>query len=304
MIRLLRNNEIDRVSWDERVISEDHPLPYNFSWYLDIMSPGWTALVLGDYEFILPLPVRKKYGINYLAMPPFSQRVGIIPAKGSGSSIRSRFYAFLQDNYRFIDICISDKAVNQEFSVMQKNNFFIPLNREYKEIWEDYSSSCRRNIRLGREERRRISEEIDPGSVMELFRTGVGKKISGISSRDCQRLERFMNYCLERGTGKIFGICHAGRPAHAVFALDYADRITLILTATSQYSRDSKAGYLVTDHIIYKYSGKGYVLDFAGSSIPSIATYNKSYGSVMENYYRIYLNKLPWPLRKLKPDKI
>ncbi len=304
MIRILKNKEIDRDRWDKLVRSEDNPVPYNFSWYLDIMSPGWSALVLGDYDFIFPLPVRKKYGIKYLAMPPFTQRSGIIPSAGTDSRIRSQFYGFLQSNYRFIDLCVSDKAVNYDFSVKPKNNFFIPLNRQYKEIWEDYSSSCRRNIRIGREERRRVSEEIDPGSVMDLFSTGVGRRISGISTKDCHKLERLMRYCTDRGTGKIFGIYHGGRLAHAVFAIDYAERITLLLTATSQYSRDSKAGYLVTDHIIYKYSGKGYVLDFAGSSIASIATYNKSYGSVMGNYYRIYLNKLPWPVRKLKAGKI
>ncbi|MDZ7737474.1 MAG: hypothetical protein U5K32_00070 [Bacteroidales bacterium] len=304
MIRFLKNKEIDRNRWDGLVMSEDHPVPYSFSWYLDIMSPGWSALVLDDYDFILPLPVRKKYGIKYLAMPAFTQRIGIIPAVGSDSGIKSQFYGFLQNSYRFIDLCISEKAINTRFSVKPKNNFYIPLNRQYKEIWEDYSSSCRRNIRIGREERRRVSEDIDPDSVMDLFRTGVGSKISGISSKDCNKLERLMEYCTDQGTGKIFGIYHGGQLAHAVFAIDYAERITLLLTATSQYSRDSKAGYLVTDHIIYKYSGKGYVLDFAGSSIASIATYNKSYGSVMENYYRIYLNNLAWPVRKLKADKI
>lgn len=285
-------------------MSEDQPRPYNFSWYLDIMSPGWSALVIDDYDYILPLPVRRKYGIKYLAMPAFSQSIGIIPEAGSDSRVKSLFYGFLVSNFKFIDLCIRDNAEDYGFSVQTKNNYVIPLKRQYKEIWEDYSSSCRRNIRIGREERRRITENIDPGPLMELFRTGVGRNISGISSNDLGKMERLMMYTIDRGIGKTFGIYHAGRPAHAIFAIDYADRLTLLITATSQYSRDSKAGYLITDHIIFKYSGKGYVLDFAGSSIPSVATYNKSYGSIPESYYRIYLNDLPWPARKLKAAKI
>ncbi|MFP4488010.1 MAG: hypothetical protein ACLFN1_01775 [Bacteroidales bacterium] len=304
MIHFLRNKEIDRDRWDSRVLYEDKPRPYNFSWYLDIMSPGWSALVIDDYDYIFPLPVRKKYGIKYLAMPPFTQRIGIIPETESDTRVKALIYDFLVSKFGFTDLCISDDAGSYGFSVQQKLNYVIPLNRRYKEIWEDYSSSCRRNIRIGREERRRIAEDIDPGHVMELFRSGVGRNISGISSSDRVKMEKLMMYTIDRGIGKTFGIYHAGQPAHAVFAIDYADRLTLLITATSQYSRDSKAGYLVTDHIIYNYSGKDYVLDFAGSSIPSVATYNKSYGSKMENYYRIYLNELPWPARKLKAGAI
>jgi hypothetical protein len=48
-------------------------------WHLDRTAVVWDALVWGDYEFVMPLPVRKKWGIQYVYQPLFCQQLGIFP---------------------------------------------------------------------------------------------------------------------------------------------------------------------------------------------------------------------------------
>ncbi|MCD4769555.1 MAG: hypothetical protein K8R35_05250, partial [Bacteroidales bacterium] len=77
MIRYLKNSEIDRKRWDDCIEADSVSLPYGTSWYLDIMAPGWDALIDGDYNFIFPLPNRKKYGLRYIFTPVFLQKLGL-----------------------------------------------------------------------------------------------------------------------------------------------------------------------------------------------------------------------------------
>lgn len=48
MITYLFNSEIDKDKWDNCIKNSPGAKPYAYSWYLDIMAPGWQALVDED----------------------------------------------------------------------------------------------------------------------------------------------------------------------------------------------------------------------------------------------------------------
>ena len=58
-IRHLRHNEINYSLWDKCITNAKNSLVYASTWYLDVVSPDWEALVAGNYEYIMPLPDRK-----------------------------------------------------------------------------------------------------------------------------------------------------------------------------------------------------------------------------------------------------
>jgi hypothetical protein len=82
--------------------------------------------------------------------------------------------------------------------------------------------------------------------------------------------------------------------------IETGDRITLLFTAGSRKSRELRTSYHVIDHIIKTNAGTGKTIDFAGSSVPSIAIFMKSFGGTKTTYYRLYSNMLPWPARLFK----
>ena len=43
MIVYLKNDEIDREQWDNCIKNSSVTRPYAYSWYLDIMAPGWEG---------------------------------------------------------------------------------------------------------------------------------------------------------------------------------------------------------------------------------------------------------------------
>ena len=62
MIGYLKNEEIDRSKWDACLAEIPGVKPYAWSWYLDIMAPGWNALIDDDYNSLFPLPCFRKFG--------------------------------------------------------------------------------------------------------------------------------------------------------------------------------------------------------------------------------------------------
>jgi hypothetical protein len=66
MIRYIKHSEIEKNLWDKTVESSVNSIIYGYSWYLDVVSPGWDCLVYGDYDVVFPLTWNKKYGIKYL----------------------------------------------------------------------------------------------------------------------------------------------------------------------------------------------------------------------------------------------
>src|SRR5690554_8139686 len=73
----LRHHEIDKKRWDEGIARSTHPLVYADSWYLDIMSPQWEAVVSDDYSILWPLTLNRKYKLPMLMQPMFTQQLGV-----------------------------------------------------------------------------------------------------------------------------------------------------------------------------------------------------------------------------------
>ena len=76
MIVYHKNKEIDHEQWDNCISNSGYAKPYAYSWYLDIMSPGWEALVDDDYDSVFPIPSYIRFGLQYASTPPFLQQLG------------------------------------------------------------------------------------------------------------------------------------------------------------------------------------------------------------------------------------
>mgnify|MGYP006875189819 CR=1 FL=1 len=80
-IAYILHKDIDKLKWDACIQKAKNSLLYVHSFYLDIVSSGWDALIAGDYEYVMPLTHRKKLGIAYLAQPAFTQQLGVFSKK-------------------------------------------------------------------------------------------------------------------------------------------------------------------------------------------------------------------------------
>ncbi len=171
----------------------------------------------------------------------------------------------------------------------------------YETIWFSYMTDCRRNINIAHRYPQEIVDNATPHEVISLFRNNIGKRAGVIRDASYRRLHSLMDHCTGTGKGKLLGVrSPKGKLLWGIFVIETGDRITLLFTAGSRKSRELRTSYHVIDHIIKVNAGTGKTIDFAGSSVPSIAIFMKSFGGIRTTYYRVYSNMLPWPARLFK----
>jgi hypothetical protein len=301
MIGYLRNHEIDREQWDNCIRNSHVGKPYGYSWYLDIISPGWEALVDDDYDSVFPIPGFRKFGIQYISTPIFLQQLGAYSPDKPASQTIVEFLNYLPDFYRFIDLCVGQKADVEGFKMTEKSNLELDLSMHYEKLWEGFSSDCRRNITIASKRKIEMTNEVSPDELINLFRTNKGLILNGIKDRDYNRLKDLMTFCISNKKGEILGVRKTKkRLLFGLFLLRIKGSVTVLFTANTKESRDKRIGYFAINEVIKENAPGGKILDFAGSSIPSIASFMRSFGSVNVPYYRIYRNRLFWPVRIMK----
>ncbi len=301
MIVFYNNNEIDREQWDNCIRNSPGIKPYAYSWYLDIMAPGWQALVDDDYDSVFPMPGFKKYGIRYITTPIFLQQLGVFsPDKPADLSLYE-FLDFLPDFYRLIDLCVGEARLVKGFRVTGKVNYELDLNRPYETLWNNFSSHCKRNIETSSRKKPELVTDITPDELIDLFIANKGKEIRGIKNRDYNRLRNLMHFCLKNKRGRIIGVRAARKKIlYGIFLVETRGNKTMLLVVNTPQSRDKRIGYFVVNELIKAGVQTHTILDFAGSSIPSVASFMESFGPEKVPFYRLYSNRLFWPARMLK----
>ena len=170
-----------------------------------------------------------------------------------------------------------------------------------REQWDNFSPHCKRNIETSAKKKPEIILDITPDEIIDLFIRNKGKEIRGIKIRDYQRLKNLMNFCLKNKKGRIIGVRAAKRRLiFGVFLVETRGNKTLLFVVNTPESRARRIGYFVVNELIRNHSSTRTILDFAGSSIPSIASFMESFGCVNVPFYRIYRNRLFWPVRMMK----
>ena len=136
-IHYLRHNEIDRQKWDKCILSSVNGIIYAFSWYLDIVCEGWQALVSNDYEAVMPLPAFRKYGINYLAQPFFTQQLGVFSTKKMDEELITRFMLAIPPKFKYIDLKLNTFNLfnHPGFQVTRNVTYEMDLIQPYNQLY-------------------------------------------------------------------------------------------------------------------------------------------------------------------------
>jgi hypothetical protein len=301
MIEYLKHNEIDRDMWDCCIKASGCLKPYPYSWYLDIMAPGWEALVEDEYESVFPVPCRSRFGISYIATPIFLQQLGAYSPDKPVEKAINEFLEFLPEAFRLVDLCVGQKVNIEGFRISKRSNFILDLSKPYDELFENFTPDCRRIINLISKKKFDMDTNVSPGEIITLFKENQGSRIKGIKERDYSRLNNLMDFCVRNDKGMITGLRGKGKKLiYAVFQIRIHRCTVLHFIAGTPESREEKISHHVINEIIKSNASTNTVLDFAGSSVPSIAHFIESFGCRNVPYYRLYRNNLLWPVSIFK----
>ncbi len=301
-LKYLRHSAIDYEKWDRCIGEAPNSRVYTASWYLDRTAVVWDALVWGDYEFVMPLPVKKKMGISFLYQPLYCQQLGIFPPAPPETALE--FYVEITRRFRYSDIQLN--AFNLPQKQMERTqfsprkNYLLLLNAGYDSISSAYSKNTHRNIAKANNNRLNYVEGITLEEFLALKQKNLAVKLP---RKTIQRLKSIIAYSQFKGFGEIAGVYSPGNVlCAAVFFLRWKDRVIYLNSVSSNEGKELRAMFFLMDRFLEKCSGKSLTLDFEGSVVPGIARFFEGFGATPEIYYRMIINRLPFPAKWLKRE--
>jgi len=299
-ISYLKREQVDIVKWDRCIDQASNGLIYSYSYYLDHMAMHWDALVMEDYQVVMPLTWNKKYGIYYLYQPPFTASLGIFGNNLNEGVIES-FIKAIPSKYRLTEISLNfgnNFSYPPGFSLV-RTNYILPMNTSYIELYNGYRENIRRNVKKSQLLETRYSNDVPISSIIDLAR----KQMLGvlrIKEADYLRLEELYNVLKKRNLAIACGVYLAEQlVASAVYFYSH-NRAYYILVGNHPNGKTIGASHYLIDRFIYDHSGKDLILDFEGSDIRNLAFFYSSFGAVIELYPAIRINKLPWWIKLLR----
>ena len=136
-IRRLKHHEIDFERWDLTITNARNTLPYAYSTFLNTVSPSWEALVTDDYNFLMPLPIKKFFFVKYIAQPPFCQQLGIFSASEIDKDVVRKF----QQKIPYPVLTYSFNEWNFVEKSRQNPNFVLDLSLSKEELFNRFSKN-------------------------------------------------------------------------------------------------------------------------------------------------------------------
>jgi hypothetical protein len=304
-IVLLQHHEIDKARWDAAIDRSPHGLIYACSWFLDIASPGWCALMSDDYRCVMPLPVRTKWKLPYVYPPFFIQQLGIFSDEEViRPEVSSAFLNKVKEHYRFAELYLHEKCMVKAgagFLIRNQRNHVLPLHKSYEEIRAAYSSQLKRNLKKAGSAGTVIRPMTTVTEIINLFRKSASGKNSNYRSEDYVRFEKLMEACYRHQKAAVSGTFDTDDKllGGAVF-LKSRHRITFVFSGMTDYARQHSLLALLLDDVIRKNCDSNLVFDFEGSMDKGLARFYKSFGSLESVYTFVKLNRLPKIIKWLK----
>lgn len=290
MIKYYLHKEINKRKWDECISSSVNGRIYAYSWYLDIVADEWDALILNNYQAVFPLPFRRKYKVNYIYQPTFTQQLGLFSKAPLSPHLLEEFLDRIPRSYKFVNLNLNQHNSLNSLNIpaFPKRNMEMDLLEQYAILRKSYSTNLKRNLKKAAKARLTIFENLKPDAVIHLFKMNKGKKSGMYTNDDYVRLLRLIYKALQLGHAEVWGAYTQDNNlcAAAIFMRSHR-RITFLFSGANENARQYGALPYLLDAYINANSGSDLVFDFEGSNNNQLARFYQGFGSKSITYTQI-----------------
>ena len=293
---------IDKRKWYNCIDESPNGLVYAYSFYLDEMADNWDALVLNDYEAVMPLTWRRKYNIHYLYQPFFCASLGIFSKQKITAGTVNSFLQAVPVKFKYWDISLNhaNNFLLPEFGMYERMNYVLSLNKPYEEIYASFRTNIKRNIKKAEELRCTVEKNINLTDILVLSKD-ILQAVSPIEEEDYNNFAELYKILFAKEKAVNYAVYSAQKEllASCVFFFSH-NRAYYILVGNHPNGKTVGASHLLINAFIKDYAGKNLLLDFEGSDIRNLAFFYSSFGAVEEKYAAVKLNRLSKLFRWMK----
>ncbi len=186
-----KHYQIDKKKWDTCISSSKENIVYAFSWYLDCVSPFWEGFVLEDkknnYVAVMPLPVKKKYGISFLQAPLFAQQLGVFSTQKLSNLEFKAFLILLKNRFQLVSNCPFNVSNYEDYkeafeevfcqklshNLKKHKNHHLSLQHNYTKIRQNYKRDTKYRINQTQKQNFEVLKSSDVDLLYSFFEENV-----------------------------------------------------------------------------------------------------------------------------------
>ena len=300
MIRHLVHSAIDKAQWDALLLRAENRMWYAHHAVLDILAPGWEALLDEESGAIMPLPWRSRWGIHYLFQPYGVQQLGVF-APHYDDTLGQRFIDAVPERFRYWDIHVNERMRDIRCDqVLHSTQQVIPVLPDMEQQRAAYSQGHRRNLRRGEQYRKDLTTAIDADAFMDLYERTTALRFGPTKARDLASLRLLVRMIIAQGQGRILGMKEGDELLAAAVFVEWGGRSIFLKSAVDERAQERAPMFLIVDGYLALGAGGSGLLDMAGSNTPTVQRFNAGFGARTSVYLHLIRNRLPPPLRWYK----
>jgi len=273
MIRRLKHHEINFSKYNTCLANSCQQNFYARQEILDHLSPRWELLIYGNYEYVMPVPVVRKYSIKWAVMPLFCQQLGVSGPKPN-PEIELLFFKALKEKFRIVYYAFHHS--NHILDLESKRNYSIPAG-DYNQIRKLYYKGRKSAVKKAQHlcfKEVKLSQALP---FIELNFKGLAKQ------KDKLKLKKYLHYLQNISLLRTVAALHEDKIIAAATLVVTADTVFLLSLMDSEEHRKHNGSAFIIDMLLQQYSAT-HTFNFMGSVLPGVESFFKSFRPVCQPY--------------------
>jgi hypothetical protein len=276
MIRYIKRKNLEEIKYNACIESAIQSRIYAYSWYLDIVADYWDALVLDDYEAVMPIPWKKFFFLKHITQPYFSQQLGIF----SRIPISVHFEREMLSNIPFKYLKVSLQLNANNVRILERStrkNYLLKLSNEYEEYHRKFSKGRKHAIKVGIKAQLNL-DDISIEKLIEVHQKNYDYKIPETI------LKNLVKIFLQNEKGQVIGVFKDGNLLGGGFFIQDTHRLIYLYAAFNKEGRKLQAASFLISNMIKRYQKSDLIFDFEGGNISNIGKFYRSFNAEEEVY--------------------
>ncbi len=298
-INYIPNENIDFKKWDKCIKKAFNGNIYAYSWYLNIVSDNWDALVENDYERVMPLPQTRFAGKEIITQPKFAGQLGIYSTTTLSENKISNFINSIPIIFRYVNLKLNKhNKLSNSLRTSNKYVFFdLDLIKPYEKLREIYPSSLTEILKTTEKLKFTIAPRISVESIIT-FEQDKSILDKYFHPEELITMQLLVAAAINNKMGQMCGIYGDNNTLLAIgFFVWSHQKAVLVFLLLNNNKLQLPALFFLIDDFIRNNSEKNLILHFEINENSRLVSLLEKIGAKKSASFYYYRNQLPWYLK-------
>lgn len=297
-IAYITNENIDFKKWDRCIKKAFNGNIYAYSWYLNIVSENWNALVEDDYERVMPLPKTSFAGIELISQPKLTGQLGIYSTTTLDENCVSSFLKAIPSSFRYVNLKLNKhNKIDHEIRTGKNVIFDIDLIKPYDKLREMYPARLKEIIGTAQNLKFHTIPGLSIESILKFKQENFPFR-SYFFPDELVTIQLLAAAASNNKMGQMCGVYGENNLLYAIafFAWSH-QKATLVFHMLNDKKLQLSAFFFLIDDFIRNNSEKNLILHFELNQTSKLVSLLEEIGAKKSENYFFYRNHLPWYIK-------